>query len=231
VAIAGVGAIALETGLKVHVVHVSSKAGLRVGREAIAAGAPLTLETCPQYLWLTEGDYDRVGTPMKVYPPIRTAEDQAALRDALFNGEIELVATDHAPFTDAEKGAGLNDSPAGSPGVQSLLVSVLQLARQRGDLGDAVRWVSERPARLLGLYPRKGAIQPGADADLALVDPHGTTEVKAELMHSRQRHAALEGMSFDFAVRSVYSRGELVAKEGSPVGAPGRGRLLKPAGR
>jgi dihydropyrimidinase len=88
--------------------------------------------------------------------------------------------------------------------------------------------VGEAPARALGLYPRKGAIEPGADADLVLVDPAGETRVAVARMHSRQRHGALDGQRFGFAVRAVYSRGELVARDGEPVGLPGRGRLVRP---
>src|SRR5205085_3792154 len=117
--------------------------------------------------------------------------------------------------------AGLDQAPAGSPGVQTLLLSSLQLARQRADLGLAVKWVSENPARRLGIWPRKGGLQLGADADLVLVDANARTAVVAEEMHSRQRHGALEGLGFDFAVRAVYSRGEPVAASGRGSGAAG----------
>ena len=97
-----------------------------------------------------------------------------------------------------------------------------------GDPGLAVRWVCEAPARALRLSARKGALRPGADADLVLVDPNAETRVSAEAMHSRQRHGALEGQRFGFAIRAAWSRGELVARDGEPVGQPGRGRLVVP---
>jgi dihydroorotase-like cyclic amidohydrolase len=141
------------------------------------------------------------------------------------------VATDHAPHADGEKlGRSLEDALPGSPGVETLYLSCLELARRLGDVTAAARWVAEGPARTLRLHPRKGAIQPGADADLVLVDPNAETAVSAGAMHSRQRHGALEGQRFGFAVRAVYSRGELVARDGEPVGRPGRGRLVRPAG-
>jgi allantoinase len=231
VAVAAVGETSLECGIEVHVVHLSSRAGLRAARDAIKAGARMTLETCPQYLWLTDADYARLGTPMKVYPPIRQAGDRKALREGLFEGLITIVATDHAPHTDAEKALGLDRAPAGSPGVQTLLLSSLQLASDQDRPELAAKWVSENPARRLGLWPRKGCLQPGADADLVLVDPKGRTVVGPEQMLSKQRHGSLAGMAFDFAIRAVYSRGEQVAAAGRVTGSPGRGRLVRPGER
>jgi len=145
-----------------------------------------------------------------------------ALRAALLRGEIDTVGTDHAPHTDEEKLRGpLADAHAGSPGVQTLLLSCLELARQAGDPLRALPWVSERPARIFGLYPRKGVIQAGSDADLLLIDPNGRTVARSDRMASRQRHGALEGLEFSFAIRAVYVRGELPR--------PGLGRFLRPA--
>jgi dihydroorotase (multifunctional complex type) len=229
IAIAALGVISQRTGLEVQVVHLSSALGLAAARDAGRSGARIVLETCPQYLWLTDEDAERLGPAAKMYPAIRTAADRAALREALRSGGIQRVATDHAPHTDAEKvDRSLDEALPGSPGVEALYVSSLELARQLGDVAAAARWVAEGPARTLGLHPRKGAIQPGADADLVLVDPAGETVVSAASMHSRQRHGALEGLRFGYALRAVYSRGELVGRDGEPVGQPGRGRLVRP---
>jgi dihydroorotase len=229
VAIAALGVISQRTGLEVQVVHLSSGLGLAAARDAGRAGARLVLETCPQYLWLTDEDAARIGSAAKMYPAIRTPADRAALREALRAGRVARVGTDHAPHADGEKvGRSLEDALPGSPGVQTLYPSCLELARGLGDVAAAARWVAEGPARTLGLHPRKGAIQAGADADLALVDPGGETVVSAETMRSRQRHGALDGQRFGFAVRAVYSRGELVARDGLPVARPGRGRLVSP---
>jgi dihydroorotase len=229
VAVAGVGVVARETGLRVHVVHLSSAAGLRAAQAAVEGGAAVSLETCPQYLWLTGADFERLGTRMKVFPPVRTEFDRDALREALFDGSIQIVATDHAPHSDPDKALPFGEAPAGAPGVQTLLLSALQLAKERGDVGPALKWVSENPARELGLYPRKGAIEAGADADLVLVDPAGRTTIRATDMLSKQRNGLFEGMTFDFAIKAVYSRGELVAKDGRLVSSPGRGRAVRRA--
>jgi dihydroorotase-like cyclic amidohydrolase len=229
IAVAALGALSREDGLAVHVVHLSSRAGLIAALEARRSGARLTLETCPQYLWLTDADQDRLGPSMKMYPLVRTAGDQAALREALREGDLDVVATDHAPHSDEEKlGRSLEEALPGSPGVETLYLSSLQLAAGWGDPGAAARWVSEGPARILGIHPRKGAIQPGSDADLVLVDPGAETVVRPERLHSRQRHGALDGQRFGFAVRAVYSRGELVAAGGEPIAEAGHGVLVRP---
>ena len=164
-----------------------------------------------------------------MYPPVREAADRAALVDGLAAGVIDRVGTDHAPHTDEEKLRGsLAETAPGSPGVETLYLSCLALARLVGDPALAVRWVCEAPARGLKLHPTKGALQPGADADLVLVDPSAETLVTADRMHSRQRHGVFEGQRFGFAIRAVWSRGDVVARDGEPVGGPGRGRLVVP---
>lgn len=230
VAIASVGVISQRTGLEVQVVHLSSALGLAAAREARRAGARMVLETCPQYLWLSDEDAPRLGPILKMYPPVRTGADRAALVEALRTGLIERVGTDHAPHSDGEKlGRSLDEALPGSPGVEMLYLSCLELARRQGDVGAAARWVAEGPARSLGLFPRKGVVEPGADADLLLVDSSAETVVSARAMHSHQRHGCLEGQRFGFAVRSVYSRGELVARDGEPLGQAGRGKLVRAA--
>jgi allantoinase len=222
VAIAALGALARSLDLRIHIVHLSSGAGLQSALAARQAGTRLSLETCPQYLWLTEADYTRLGPVMKMFPLVRTVADREALRDALFRGEIDSVGTDHAPHTDDEKlRHPLAEAHPGSPGVQTLLLSCLELARKTGDPFRAVSWVAEKPAMIFGLHPRKGVIQPGSDADLVLIDPEGKTVIRPEQMASRQRNGALDGLELSFAIRAVYVRGE--------PPRPGGGGFLRPA--
>jgi dihydroorotase (multifunctional complex type) len=228
VAIAAAAEIAGASGVRLHIAHLSSSAGLAAAREAMDAGAPMSLETCPQYLWLCDQDYERLGTTMKVFPPIRTAGDRDALVEGLSKGTIGIVATDHAPHTDEEKAASLEEAPAGSPGVQTLYASCLDLAHRLGDVWRAQRWVSEAPAALAGLQETKGTVAPGFDADIVIVDPKRLTLVRPEIMRSRQRHAALNGLDFGFSVHEVYVRGVLVARDGQIVGRAS-GRMVRPA--
>lgn len=228
VAISAAAAIAKESGMRLHVAHLSSALGLRAAEDAMRNGVSLTLETCPPYLWLTEEDFLQVGTSMKVFPPVRTAADRDALVEAAANGVIRIVGTDHAPHTDEEKSRSLDEAPSGSPGVQMLYVSCLELARRLGDTSLAPRWVSEGPAALAGLHDTKGSIAPGFDADIVIVDPNRTTLVTPSLMKSRQKHSALDGKEFGFAVRDVFVRGQAVVREGTRVGRPA-GRMVRPA--
>ena len=232
VAVAALGAISMTEGLAIHVPHLSSAAGLECARRGRAAGARLTLETCPQYLYLDSDDFVRAGSLMRMNPPVRRPADREALVEALRVGEIDLVATDHAPHTDLQKlTAGLGEAEPGNPGVQLLYLTALDLARRFGDPSRAPVWVSEAPARLLGIWPQKGSLEPGADADIVLVDPAGSSRVEPTGMFSRQRHSPLEGRSFGFSVEKVYSRGELVFDRGRLVGPTGRGRLVRPGAK
>jgi allantoinase len=228
VAISAATAIAKESGLRLHVAHLSSALGLRAAEDAMRTGTQLTLETCPQYLFLTDEDYARLGNVMKVFPPVRTRTDRDALVEAAAKGVIRIVATDHAPHTDDEKARPFEQAPSGSPGVQTLYLSCLELARRLGDESLAPRWVSEGPAALAGLQETKGAIAPGFDADLVIVNPNRTTRVRPALMRSRQRHGALDGQEFSFAVRDVFLRGQAVVRDGKRVGRAA-GRMVRPA--
>jgi allantoinase len=228
VAISAAAAIAREGGVNLHVAHLSSALGLRAAQDAMRTGVRLTLETCPQYLWLSDQDFPRLGTSMKVFPPIRTAADREALVEAAANGVIRIVATDHAPHTDGEKSRPFAEAPSGSPGVQSLYLSCLELAKRLGDVSLAPRWVSEGPAALAGLQEAKGAIATGFDGDLVIVDPNRKTQVRQALMRSRQRHGALDGKEFGFAIRDVFLRGRAIVRDGKLTGRPS-GRMVRPA--
>jgi dihydroorotase len=155
------------------------------------------------------------------------ASDREALVEGLAKGVIGIVATDHAPHTDEEKAAPFGEAPSGSPGVQTLYVSCLELAKRQGDVWRAPRWVSEAPAALAGLLESKGTIAPGFDADIVIVDPQRPTRVRADTMRSRQRHGALEEMEFGFSVRATYLRGSLVSGAGRRA-EHASGRIVRP---
>ena len=224
VAVSAAAAVAQESGAHLHVAHLSSALGLKAAEDAMRNGTLVSLETCPQFLLLTSSDFDRLGTAIKMLPPIRAAADRDALVDGLKRGVITMVSTDHAPHTDEEKALPFEHAPAGSPGVQTLYLSCLQVAKDLGDVWLAPRWVSVAPARFAGLQESKGAVAPGFDADIVIVDPKGKTRVGPQQMRSRQRHSALEGQEFDFAIKDVYLRGEAVSHRGKA-----RGRMVRPA--
>ena len=224
VAVSAAAAAAKDSGAHLHIAHLSSALGLQAAEDAIHTGASLTLETCPQFLLLSASDFDRVGSAMKMLPPIRTDADRDALIDGLRRGAIGIVSTDHAPHTDEEKAQEFEHTPAGSPGVQTLYLSCLQLAKDLGDVWLAPRWVCTAPAALVGFDESKGSIAPGFDADIVIVDPRGKTQVKADHMRSRQRHGALEGKEFDFSIKATYLRGEALTPSSRL-----HGRMVRPA--
>jgi len=228
VAIAAAAAITGSFGAHLHIAHLSSALGLRAAEAVLRDRSRLTLETCPQYLWRSDADFAKQGNSMKVYPPVRTAADRQALIDGVDNGVIGIVATDHAPHTDAEKATSLQDAAAGSPGVQTLYLSCLELAKSLGDVWKAPKWVSEAPAALIGLHESKGRIAPGFDADVAIVDPRRGTVFRPAMMRSKQKHGAMEGLESSFSIVEVYVRGRLVVKKGRSIGAP-IGRMVKPS--
>jgi dihydroorotase-like cyclic amidohydrolase len=227
VSIALAAELSAETGCRLHVVHTASRQGVRALRRARADGIRISAETCPHYLSFTADDFDDIGVLMKVYPPIRRAEDRAALWEAVQDGTIASIGSDHAPHTVQEKALGLASAPAGVPGVETL-GPVLVHHMLSGRLSpERLAWLlSEGTARVCGLYPRKGALEPGADADFTLVDPEATTRVDAARLHSKQPQSPWQGQRLQGAIRMTLLRGQVVARGGEPVGEP-RGRLIR----
>jgi dihydroorotase len=160
------------TGARIHILHISSADELRPLREAKARGVDITGETGPHYLMLSADDYAKFGGVIRVNPPVREKRNQEPLWRALLDGVIDIIATDHAPHTREEKTR--NDIwtvDCGFPGVELQMPLMLTAVSEgRLSISDYVRVSAANPAKIWGLYPRKGAIQPGADADLALVD-------------------------------------------------------------
>ena len=160
------------TGARIHILHISSAEELRPLREAKARGVDITGETCPHYVLLSTDDYARFAGVIRVNPPVREARNQQPLWDALADGTIDVIATDHAPHSPEEKTR--NDIwtvDCGFPGVETQMPLMLtEVNAGRFNICDYVRWSAVNPAKIWGLYPRKGVIQPGADADIAIVD-------------------------------------------------------------
>jgi allantoinase len=219
---------ALTTGCRFHVVHISSARGLQAVRGAQVRGIPISAETCPQYLTLTDESYDSVGSLMKVYPPVRRAADRDALWEGVRDGTITSVGSDHAPHTVEQKQQELATAPAGAVGVETLSPLMVDGALSGRLSLERLSWVlSEGTARLYGLYPRKGAILPGSDADLTLVDPAGESEVRDERLHSKHPASPWNGTRLRGSLKAAVVRGNIVMRDGEPVGEP-QGRLVRP---
>ncbi|MDQ2744304.1 MAG: dihydroorotase family protein [Chloroflexota bacterium] len=219
------------TGCRFHVVHVSSARGLQVIRSAQRDGTPVSAETCPHYLTLTDASYATIGPLMKVFPPVRRLADQEVLWEGLRDGTISSVGSDHAPHTIEQKQQRLARQPAGVIGIETLAPVMLNEVMRGRLSAEQLAWVlSEGTARLYGLYPRKGTIQPGADADLTLVDPDATWTIRNERLHSKQPLSPWNGAICRGAPRLALLRGNVIMRDGEPVGEP-RGRLIRLGGR
>ena len=221
-AIERLGDAARETGARVHVVHASSSAAITAVVRAREREASVTVETCPHYLVFTAEDVARIGPALKCAPPIRDESSRERLWQHVLAGDIDLVASDHSPCTADLKARGDNDiweAWGGVTGIQSLLPVMLTEGVHRRGLGLAAlaRLVSGAPARLLGLWPQKGAIRPGADADLALVAMDREWIFEGEQLQARSGLSPYVGRSFRGAVVRTLVRGVTVFDDGEFV--------------
>lgn len=218
----------------VNVVHLSTKLGLEAIRAAKARGQKnIYVETCPQYLtlddtcYLEQGEDGFAGAKYVMSPPLRHAGDRAALREALVAGEIDTIATDHCSFNlHGQKDRGRDDFraiPNGGPGVEHRPVAIA--TSFEGQLGpeDLCRLMSENPARVFGMYPRKGCLAEGSDADVCVWDPQARWTIRAATQHQAVDYTPLEGFEAHGRAKAVFVNGVLAARDGEPTGAqPGR---------
>lgn len=217
------------TGARVHILHISSAEELRPLREARARGVDITGETCPHYLLLSTDDYARFGGVIRVNPPVREKRNQEPLFAALADGTIEVIATDHAPHSVEEKTR--NDIwtvDCGFPGVETQMPLMLtEAANGRYSISDYVRWSAANPARIWGLYPRKGVIQPGADADIAVVDLGREWSIDDAKLQSLSRITPFHGRPVKGLPVHTLVRGRFIMKDRSLMpGTRGWGRSV-----
>lgn len=217
------------TGARIQILHISSAEELRPLREAKARGVDITGETCPHYMLLSTGDYARFAGVIRVNPPVREARNQQPLWDALADGTIDVIATDHAPHSPEEKTR--NDIWAvdcGFPGVETQMPLMLtEVNAGRFSICDYVRWSAANPARTWGLYPRKGVIQPGADADVAIVDLSHEWSIDDAKLQSLSRITPFHGRRVKGLPMHTLVRGRFVMKDRTLMpGTRGWGRSV-----
>jgi dihydropyrimidinase len=223
--------LAEQTGVRLHVVHVSSALGLEAIRRAQSRSVRVSGETCPQYLLLTEEAYKGVeGPQFSVMPPLRTKADQTSLWSALRDGTLDLVATDHCPFTRKQKtwNGSFLDLPYGLPGVETLLPLLYSEGVRKGRLPLTAlpRLLAEGPARVNGIYPRKGSLSIGSDADIVIFDPEKEWRIHAANLCMAIDFSPYEGKQVRGAIETTISRGRIVYANGTFQGKEGGGRFI-----
>ncbi|NJR12953.1 amidohydrolase family protein [bacterium] len=223
-----------EIGANLHIAHVSSRTALNALRRHKRDGSQATGETCPHYLFFTEDDMARVGPYAKINPPLRQKTDQDALWDGILDGTLMAVTTDHSPFTVEEKERARTDiwlTPPGAPGVQELVLGMMDAAlRGRLSIEKAVQLISTNGAKRFGIYPHKGRIAVGADADLVVYDPRQTTTIQPDMLLSQARDCdkLYEGMIFKGCISRTLVNGKTVFLNGEIIGEAGWGQFVRP---
>jgi dihydropyrimidinase len=234
-------ALAKVTGAPLYIVHLSAAQALEAVAAARNTGQNVFAETCPQYLYLSIEDLAKPsfeGAKYVASPPLRPREHQASLWRGLRTNDLSVVSTDHCPFCFNEGGEGgkqlgrgdFSKIPNGIPGVEHRM-DLLHQGVVAGELSLS-RWVevaSTTPARMFGLYPRKGTIQPGSDADIVIYDPTATQVLSVDTHHMNVDYSAYEGMTITGRVRTVLSRGRVIIEDGEYHGSAGHGRFLSRA--
>ena len=226
----------------VLIVHVSSNAAMTQIQQAQARGIRIFAETCPQYLFLTAEDLNAQGfegAKCICSPPPRTREDQEHIWRGLRTGVFQVFSSDHAPFRfddpRGKRNAGPNAKfravPNGVPGIETRMALLMSegVMKQRIDIHQFVSLTATAPAKLYGLYPRKGTISPGCDADLVIWDTNLDFTLTNSMLHHNVDYTPYEGMALNVWPHMVLSRGDVIAKDGECHATPGRGRFLKSA--
>ncbi|MCC6791370.1 MAG: dihydropyrimidinase [Thermomicrobiales bacterium] len=227
-------ALAEIVGAPLYVVHLTCREALEEVMRGRMRGVDVVAETCTQYLYITEDDLDRPefeGAKFVFTPPARTREQHEVLWRALADGALRAVSSDHSPWNfNGQKDIGRDDFsliPNGAPGIEERLMMVYQgVAEGRLSLSRFVDVVATSPARIFGLYPQKGTIAVGSDADLVVWDPNQELTLTQPALHSAIDYSLYEGRTVHGVPRTVTLRGEVIVENREYVGQPGTGRFL-----
>ena len=227
------------TDCPVYIVHLSTQEGLERIKEAQRHGQKVWTETCPQYLLLDETAMERMGPLAKIGPPLRSADgvNQAAMWQGSEQGYISAIGSDHSPGPPERKKHGWTNIfrspdgepvPFGAPSLETLVPLVYSegVAKRGLPLTWMARVLAENPARIFGLYPRKGVIQPGADADLLIIDPDAETTISAANHHGRSGFTPYEDWKVKGRIDTTILRGRVLLRDGELERAPGYGRFI-----
>jgi dihydropyrimidinase len=219
--------IAAITRCPLYIVHLSTAKGVIPIQQARAEGQKVYVETCPQYLTMTDAKLQKLGPLAKIGPPLRTEKDRIALWKAMKQGIIDVVASDHAP-----KAKRIEDpffeAPYGSPQAETMLTITYDEGVNKGriKLSKLVQLFSENPAKIFGLYPKKGTIQKGSDADLVIFDPNYVHTIQHKTQHSGAPYTLYGGRRCLGKLILSMQRGKILVEDGELKGRPGEGKFL-----
>jgi dihydroorotase-like cyclic amidohydrolase len=211
--------------------HITTREGVKLVTQAKAKRADISAEVCPHHLIFTKDDMRKLGPYLRFNPPPRSKQDIAALWPALARGALDIVASDHAPGTRKEKEIGWKniwDAQIGIPEIETMLPLMFSegVMKKRISLKRLVDAMCTSPAKIFGLYPRKGAIQIGSDADLVLIDPKKQTTIKGKKLHYKVGWTPYEGRKIRGTPTLVISRGTVIAENGEVIAKAGRGKFF-----
>jgi dihydropyrimidinase len=233
-------ALAEIADVPVYIVHLSAAEALEMVTEARDRGLPAFAETCPQYLFLSYDNYEEPGFNGAKYvmsPPLRPRETQDRLWRGLAFNDLQAISTDHCPFCMKEqKELGTDDFskiPNGAPGIETRMSLVFDGGVRQGRI-SLNRWVeltSTSPAKIFGLFPRKGTIAPGSDADIVIFNPDRSTTLSVNTLHMKVDYNPYEGRTVQGVSEIVVSRGKVIVENGKFVGRAGDGTFLKRSAR
>ena len=222
--------LAEQTGGHLHIAHITTREGLIEIERAKLHGIMVTTEVCPHHLVFYRDDMNRLGPKSKMNPPLRTKEDRAALWSGLLRGIIDITVSDHAPCPIEKKDAGKEDireAWAGVDGTQMILRVLLSEGINKGRLSYTrlLKVASRNPARIFGLYPKKGVLRIGSDADFVIFDPNREEKITADMMFSKCGWTLYEGMTMLGAPVMTFVRGVQVYGEGKILAKPGQSQF------
>ena len=224
-------ALAKSTHAKLHIVHLASGSGANLIALARHSGIDVSAETCPHYLAFTHDDFAKLGAYLKTAPVVKNISDRDALWSALEAGDIDFLATDHAPAPDDQKNTGSAWTDYGGiPGVELMLPFAFSEGYKKGrfSLARLVEVTSSAAAKRFGFFPKKGAISTFSDADFVLIDPNGVTFVDGKKLHSKAKWSVFEGTKFEGKIVATYLRGKKVFDANLDiVGSAGYGKWLR----
>jgi dihydroorotase (multifunctional complex type) len=222
---------ARRTNCRLHLAHVTTREGVKLVAHAKAKYAKISAEVCPHHLIFTKDDVRKLGPYLRYNPPPRSKQDIAALWPALARGVLDIVASDHAPGTRKEKEVGWENiwkAQIGIPGVETMLPLMFSegVMKRRISLNRLVDAMSTAPAKIFGLYPRKGAIQIGSDADLVMIDQKKRTRIKGKKLHYKVGWTPYEGREVKGMPTLTILRGNVIAEYGEIIYRAGGGKFL-----